>query len=244
MNQASEIFSFFGLDALSSEYSKKANTLIESTRNNCWDENRKLFADTPDKKSFSQHANTFAVLASAIPKDDRALFMEKIISEKNLVQASIYFRFYLHRAAIESGLGDKYLSMMGLWENMLKSGLTTFAEIPDIQGTRSDCHAWGSSPLYELLSTVAGIRPASIGFETVIIEPHPGRLEWIKAGIPHFYGEISVDLSFDKDGAVKGSVTIPPGLYGIFVWDDQTLELRPGKQKISMKSMDSRFFLK
>jgi hypothetical protein len=244
LDQASDIFSFFGLNALSSDYSKKANALIEATRKNCWDDKRQLFADTPEMKSFSQHANTFAILTNAIPKDERALFMENIIRDHSLIQASIYFRFYLHRAAIESGLGNKYLSMMGPWENMIQEGLTTFAEIPDLEGTRSDCHAWSSSPLYELLSTVAGIRPAVVGFESVIIEPHPGKLEWIKAGMPHFYGEISIDLKFDENGSVKGTLMVPPGLKGIFVWDGQTVDLLPGKQKISMSSLDTRFILK
>lgn len=244
LDQAADIFSFYGLDDLASEYLAKADMLIESTRKNCWDKEKQLFADTPEMESYSQHANTFALLTNAIPKDERALFMEKVIRDTSLIQASIYFRFYLHRAAIQAGLGNKYLTYMEPWYKMINRGLTTFAEIPDLENTRSDCHAWSSSPLYELLATVAGIRPAAVGFESVIIEPHPGSLEWIKAGMPHYYGDISIDLKFDKKGDVNGTVSIPPGLKGIFVWDNQTMDLIPGKQRISMKSMDSRFNLK
>lgn len=241
LDQAADIFSFYGLDALAAGYTRMADALVEATKVQCWDEERGLFADTPAKKEFSQHANTLAVLTNAVPKADQALFMEQVIRDSSLIQASLYFRYYVNRAAIQAGLGNKYLSMLGPWKEMLAQGLTTLAEIPDTESTRSDCHAWSSSPLYELLATVAGIQPAGPGFESVIIEPHPGSLKWIRAGIPHFYGDIKVDLKFDKDGSVSGNVTVPPGLKGIFVWDHQTVDLIPGKQRISISSMGSKF---
>ncbi|MEX2369870.1 MAG: alpha-L-rhamnosidase C-terminal domain-containing protein [Bacteroidales bacterium] len=241
LDQAADIFSIYGLDDLASEYSKKADALIEATRKYCWDSSRGLFADTPDKRSFSQHANTLAILTNAIPPNDQPLFMEKVIRDKSLVQASLYFRYYVNRAVIDAGLGHKYISLLEPWEKMIDQGLTTFAEIPDPERTRSDCHAWSSSPLYELLATVAGIRPASVGFETVIIAPHPGDLTWIKAGMPHEFGEITIDLKFAKDGSAKGTITLPEDLTGIFLWDHQTIDLTPGTQKISIKSMGSKF---
>lgn len=243
LDQAADIFGFFGLDNLAKSYSAQADALINASKKLCWDDARGLFADTPTKESFSQHANSLAVLSHAIPKEEKALFMEKVLRDPSLIQASLYFKYYVNRAAIEAGLGNKYLSYLKPWQTMIKNGLTTFAEIPDTENTRSDCHAWSSSPLYELLATVAGIKPASVGFETVIIEPHPGDLTWIKAGMPHYFGDISLDLKFGKDGEVKGSITVPPGLKGIFLWDNQTIDLKPGKQNISMKSIDSRFNL-
>jgi hypothetical protein len=244
LKQAADIFGFFGLDGLSDDYARQANDLIQATKMNCWDKDRGLFADTPEKTSYSQHANTFAVLADAIKKEEEALFVEQLIRDTTLVQASLYFSFYLNRAAVKAGLGNKYLSYLGPWKKMTEHGLSTFPEIADLENTRSDCHAWSSSPLYELISTVAGIRPASVGFENVIIEPHPGNLKWIKAGMPHHYGEITLDLSFNNKGGVSGTVHIPAGLKGILLWDSQTLDLKPGKQKVSLNSFDSRFRMK
>lgn len=241
LDQAADIFSFYGLNALAAGYTRMADALIDATREQCWDKERGLFADTPAKKEFSQHANTLAVLTNSIPKTDQALFMEQVIRDTSLIQASLYFRYYVNRAAIQAGLGNKYLSMLGPWQEMLGQGLTTLAEIPDTKLTRSDCHAWSSSPLYELLATVAGIQPAGPGFESVIIEPHPGSLKWIRAGMPHYFGDIKVDLEFNRDGSVNGSITIPPGLKGIFVWDHQTVDLVPGKQRVAINSMGSKF---
>ena len=64
-----------------------------------------------------------------------------------------------------AGEGDKYFSQLEPWKKMLDRGLTTFAEKPD--PTRSDCHAWSSSPNYHLLSLVAGVTPAEYGFKSV-----------------------------------------------------------------------------
>jgi glycogen debranching enzyme len=243
LDQAADIFSFFGLNGLSNNYSKKADALIAATKKHCWVESRGLFADTPEKSSFSQHANTFAVLTNAIPKIDQPLLMEEVMRDKSLIQASNYFKFYVNRAAIEAGLGNKYISNLGPWKDMINMGLTTFSEIPDTRNTRSDCHAWSSSPLFELITTVAGIKPAGVGFETVIIEPHPGGLKWIKAGMPHFYGDIELDLNFQGNGSVKGSISIPPGLKGVFLWDNQTIDLIPGKQKVDLDALNSRFIM-
>ena len=76
---------------------------------------------------------------------------------------------------------------------MLDIGLTTFAERPE--PTRSDCHAWSASPNYDLLATVAGIRPAAPGFKKVRISPALGDLNEIKAQMPHPMGMISVGLN-------------------------------------------------
>lgn len=241
LDQAADIFSYFGLESLARAYLSKADQLVEATKKHCWDEEKQFFADTPEKTEFSQHANIFAVLTNAVPKEDQALLIERAIRSEELIEASYYFRFYLHRAMIKSGIGNKLISMLSPWEEMLDTGLSTFAEMHDLAGTRSDCHAWSSSPLYEFLATLAGIRPADFGFRTVIIEPHPGPLSWIKSGVPHAYGNIEVDLKFDKKGRVKGELILPPGLKGVFVWDTQTMDLSEGVNKVSLGPLDAKF---
>ncbi len=241
LDQAADIFSFYGQESLARIYLNEADQLVAATSKNCYDHDKQFFADTPEKTEFSQHANIFAVLTNAVPEADKALFTERIIRSEELIETSYYFKYYLHRALIESGLGNKYIDMLAPWKEMLDMGLTTFAETHDLAGTRSDCHAWSSSPLYELLATVAGIRPADIGFRTVIIEPHPGDLKWIKSGVPHSLGDIEVDLEFNKKGKVKGSVTLPDGLKGIFIWDKQTLDIQGGVNKISMLPLDLKY---
>ena len=241
LDQAADIFNYFGLESLARTYLEQADELVETTYQQCWDEEKAFMADTPEKESFSQHANILTVLTSAVPEDRQALLIERTWRSEELIQASYYFRFYLHRAMDQAGLGNKYLEALSPWHEMVNKGLSTFAEKPD--PTRSDCHAWSASPLYDLLHTVAGIRPAGYGFRSVIIRPHPGNLRFIRASIPHPAGTVSVDLTFTKKGSVKGNVTLPPGTEGVFVWDGQNLPVGPGRQKVIMDPMNSKFRL-
>ncbi|MGE5428809.1 MAG: alpha-L-rhamnosidase C-terminal domain-containing protein, partial [Methylococcaceae bacterium] len=118
------------------------------------------------------------------------------------------------------------------WKQMIKSGLSTFAEKQD--PTRSDCHAWSASPNYDFLATVAGIRPFSVGFKTIKMEPALGELKFIKGQMPHPLGMIVFDLKRDGDNGIKGEVTLPDGLWGTFVWNGKSIPIK-GKTSIQMK---------
>ena len=134
-----------------------------------------MFADQPSHTTYSQQVNTLAVLARIVPRATGArTSCRRSLTDTSLAQASIYFRAYTERDACgRSGWADEYLEMLGPWREMLGDGLTTWAEWsgPD---ARSDCHAWGASPNFELFRTVAGIESAAPGFRRVRIAPNPG----------------------------------------------------------------------
>ena len=73
--------------------------------------------------------------------------------------ASYYFRFYLARALDHAGMADEYLNSIDPWRKLLPLHFSTWPEIPG--NTRSDSHAWSAHPIYDLLTLVAGIEPAS-----------------------------------------------------------------------------------
>lgn len=231
LRHAAELFRATGDAALAERYEQMATKLCAAVQRTCWDEGRQLFADTEERKSFSQHANTMAVLSGAVSGEAAAALMRHTIADANLVQASTYFRFYLLRAMKQAGLGDDYLEQLGPWREMLGRGLTTFAEKPD--PTRSDCHAWSASPVYELLATVAGVEPASAGFRTVRIEPHLGPLQQATAVVPHPAGEIRVACQRRGEG-IEATVTLPDGVTGEFVWRGRGVPLKPGEQTVSL----------
>ena len=239
LDQASEIFNFYGYSDIGKSYTARADELTMATRKLCWDNEKGFMADSPAKTSFSQHASALAVLTDAIPEDLHALVIDRASQSEELIAATFYFKFYLHKAMIKAGLEDKYIEQLDPWYKMIETGLTTFAEKPD--PTRSDCHAWSSSPLLELLTTVAGIRPGGYGFETIIIEPHPGNLEWIKASVPHYRGEIKVDLQFSNKGDVKGTVTLPDKMTGVFIWDGRVTDIYMGEQKVRGRTIKDVF---
>ncbi|RYY31465.1 MAG: alpha-L-rhamnosidase, partial [Chitinophagaceae bacterium] len=116
--------------------------------------------------------------------------------------------------------------------DMLHVGLTTFAEMPE--PARSDCHAWSASPNYDFLATICGIVPGSPGFETVVIAPSLGELKEVTASVPHPAGTITVSLNRTGARGVTGSVSLPTGITGKFVWNGKDIPLKGGSQSISI----------
>jgi hypothetical protein len=229
LRHAAEVCRALGREEQARHYEQVAAGLRASVVRLCWDEKRRMFADTAAKRNFSQHANVLAVLSGAIEGDAARDLMQRVATDSSLTQCTTYFRFYLLRAMKQVGLGDEYLAMLGPWHDMLALGLTTFAEQPE--PTRSDCHAWSASPIYEFVATVLGIEPASPGFATVRIEPHLGRLQHAEGSLPHPKGDIGVALRRSQ-GGLSAKITLPANLTGVFVWQGQSVTLHPGEQTL------------
>ncbi len=117
-------------------------------------------------------------------------------------------------------------------------GLRTPYEM--FEPARSDCHAWGSHPLFHLHATVAGIRPAAPGFRRVLIAPAPGALPHIRCRMPHPRGWIEMDLEFPKPGVARGHVSLPDETAGEFRWDALSVALQPGRQAIALGDSDRK----
>ena len=227
---AAELERALGSKALAGEYESAAARLKATILATDWDGARGLFADQPSHRTYSQQVNTLAVLAHIVPQEQARSIMEKVISDSSLAQSSIYFRAYTNATLREIGLGDKYLEMLGPWREMLAQGLTTWAEWngPD---TRSDCHAWGASPNFELLRTIAGIESSAPGFKRVRVAPHLGALKHINATMPHPNGEIHVELQ-KQNGKLTADVELPASITGEFSWSGMDRPLKPGKNHL------------
>jgi hypothetical protein len=194
-----------------------------------WDAARGLFADQPSHRTWSQHANTLALLAHLVPPTQGRAVFEKMIADPKLAQASIYFRAYTNAALREVGLGDRYLEQLEPWRQILKNGLTTWAEKAD--PSRSDCHAWGASPNFELLRTVAGIDSMAPGFARVRVAPNLGKLTQVHARMPHPKG--SIDVLLVRSGAkLTAEVELPAGITGEFEWAGTKKALTAGKNRL------------
>ena len=65
LQQIAPLLEAFSKPAEAAHYRQLAKNLKHVTKAQCYDKGRKLFSDTPDKRFFSQHANTLAVLTIA-----------------------------------------------------------------------------------------------------------------------------------------------------------------------------------
>ncbi len=196
-----------------------------------WDESRKLYADTPSKKQYSQHAQALAVLGGVVTGQPARDLMTRMFAQKDLAEPGLFFQFYVHRALTEAGLGDMYLDRLGPWHEMIAKGLTTFAETVDRPGgsSRSDCHAWSASPNIEIFRTVLGVDSAAPGFRRVSIRPRLGKLKRAAGSVPHPKGSIDVRI----DGA-SVTVDLPPGTTGEFEWRGVRKALVSGPNSIQV----------
>jgi alpha-L-rhamnosidase len=216
-----------GMKAFAEMYLKRADLLSKTIRAKYWNESRGVFADTPEKDFYSQHANTLAILTGIVEGNDATLLAQKILSEKDLAPTSIYFRYYTHLALTKAGLGDQYSSWLEKWRENIAMGLTTWAEISDVSNARSDCHAWGSSPNIELYRIVLGIDSDGPGFKTIKIEPHLGSLTKAAGEMPHPQGKISASYSLEKN-RWKVDISIPQNTSGYLIWKGKRVDLKPG----------------
>lgn len=204
----------------------------------CWSGERGLLADTPDKKNFSQQANILGVLYDVVPKERRNQVLRQMLAVEpgttpnGVLSASYYFRYYLARALEHTGTADLYLNSIDPWRKLLPLHFSTWPEIPG--DTRSDSHAWTSHPIYDLLTLVAGIEPASPGFATVRIAPHMGALPSLTATYPHPEGTISVKYASEGKG-LNATITLPGKLSGSFVFNGKEWPLKPGLNTIQAR---------
>jgi alpha-L-rhamnosidase len=230
IQKAAELMNAFQFKDQASRYTALAGKIRTTVYATCYDKQKGLVADSPEKDGFSQHANILAVLTNTVAVDVQGDVLDRLRKEKDLAHSTYYFDFYLIEALEKAGKGAQFFDQLGPWRNMLDLGLTTFAENPE--PTRSDCHAWSASPVYYFLSLVCGIKPNAPGFTSVRIQPNPGALKQIEGSMPHRLGTITVNLKKDKQNNLTGEITLPQGLTGIYLWNSKTVTLKSGINKI------------
>jgi hypothetical protein len=247
LDDAADLEQAVGDPVLAQRYKARAAHVRQGLYDQCWSEQRGMIAETPDQKGFSQQANILAVLYDVVPKEKQKAVMEKVLAIEpgttpdGVLSASYYFRFYLARALDHAGMADDYLASIEPWRKLLALHFSTWPETPG--ETRSDSHAWSAHPIYDLLTLVAGVEPASPGFKTVKIAPHLGDLKELKASFPHPDGAIKVDFDWKPehiDPGIKGgrtfyaTIELPGTLTGTFEIDGRSWPLKPGISRIEI----------
>ncbi|HEY4194464.1 MAG TPA: alpha-L-rhamnosidase N-terminal domain-containing protein [Mucilaginibacter sp.] len=230
---AAELESKLGSKEYAEKYAQAARQLKQTIRNKYWVAEKGMFTDRTEKDVFSQHANALAILTGVSDGADAATLGHKLLTDTSMVQASIYFKYYVHQALIKAGMGNDYISWLGIWKDNIKMGMTTWAEMSDISASRSDCHAWGSSPNIELYRTVLGIESDAPGFSKVRIEPHLGSITHIGGEIPHPDGNVAV--RYDQQGSKwKINITLPGNVPGRLLWRGKEYPLKAGKNNLTL----------
>lgn len=176
-------------------YRKIAANLIKPIRETFVHQPTGLIADVPvdGPVCFSQHAQALAVLAGVLEGDEARHALSWAIDpahlaergpknrgqnkvpntdphpELRLAPTSFYFRFYLAEALAKMGMGGAVWPMLEPFREAMERGSTTWPE--SYEPCRSECHAWGSWPMYFFHRHVLGVTPTGKGDGSVKVEP-------------------------------------------------------------------------
>lgn len=225
---AADLENKVGTPAFATQYLASIELLKKTIRAKYWDSNKKLFADREEKDEFSQHTNSLAILTGMVSSQEASQIANQLITNSQLAPASIYFKYYLHQALIKAGQGNDYLTWLDKWRENINMGLTTWAETSNVDNTRSDCHAWGSSPNIEFYRTILGIDSDGLAFSKVKIMPHLGQMTDIKGAIPHPKGSVSASYKLDN-GKWNIQIELPKTITGNLIWKGKTIPLKEGQ---------------
>ena len=231
-----------GEDLLAAHWNRKAERLTRALFARFFDEGRGILADTDTRrvgaladahetKRFSEHAQCMAIIAGILSPEQRKAALDALVKGEGLAPVSSYFAYYLFEAFVKCGRADLVMKRFDYWRTFVKNGARTAYETQDPDSTRSDCHAWSACPVYFVQTALAGVTPSSPFFKKVRVAPQPSGLKEIRAKTPCPQGLIETDLRFAGED-VAGTVTLPAGLTGEFVWRDRILPLAPGRNEI------------
>ncbi|QGQ95233.1 alpha-rhamnosidase [Paenibacillus psychroresistens] len=159
----------------------------------------------------TKYPNMFAVLYGYLDAAQSEKVRKQVLVNDEIQKIKTpYMRFFELAALCEIGEHPYVMGeILDYWGGMLDLGVTTFWEEynPKLSGPehyamygsrygKSLCHAWGASPIYLLGKYFLGVSPLTPGYQTYVIQPHLGGLEWIEGTVPTALGDLN--LYMDK----------------------------------------------
>ncbi|MGS0526198.1 alpha-L-rhamnosidase-related protein [Zobellia nedashkovskayae] len=236
LQNAAKLFEVIGDSLTAEKYESRANAIKKSVFDLCYDSNRQVFAERPDKTIYDQHTNIMAILTDAIDKNQQKALLTKILNDKDLLQATYYYRFYLFQAIEKVGAPELFDLAQKPWESMITDHMTTTLERFESKKkqTRSEVHPWSASPAYFYFNYLAGIESVKNNFEEVRIAPVFGKLQSMDGLLPTTKGNIVFNLKKSKT-KLSAEITIPEEMKGELVWNGKHIPLKQGKNKYTLK---------
>ncbi|KAJ6104335.1 hypothetical protein N7523_010655 [Penicillium sp. IBT 18751x] len=195
LRRISAVLVAIGRSALAEEYEIRAKSAVDALRMHCFDGH--FFTDglaalSCRQSDYSQVSQAWAVLCGAATDELAVNIMAQCtaaatgnVTSQFFTPASTAMSFYVFRALSMAGGGiyeKRFHTMWEPWKAQLEQNLTTWVE--DAVSNRSDCHAWGCSPLFELVAEVAGVRMGAPGWEVVAFQPRVSLFSELNAAVP------------------------------------------------------------
>jgi len=230
LEKAAELEAALGSEQQAAIYRSQLERTAQAVLKSCWSADRNRMADEPAHEHFSEHAQILVILTDAFDEEIKRAALAAL-SDLGLSKASIYFGHYLFEALFAM---DKTEGIRARLEDWIQLAATGYKTTPEEFGqTRSDCHAWGSHPIYHFQTGVQGIHPASPGFKTVSIRPHDLGWKNTEGSVVHPKGEIKTTFTFEGD-ALTGKIVLPAAVSGTLEWNGTFVALVPGINTVAL----------
>ncbi len=214
LDKASKLFELMGDDALCKKYAQRAEILKRAFNELFFDSEKGLYFDglnekyaiakwipeNPEKRYFSWHTNSLAVLFDIAPKNVQKGLIERILNDMTLINPQPYFMHFVFEAIYKAGLFKEYgIAQLRRWKEMTEFGKGLQEGWYDMSGYGFDySHVWGGTPTYQLPSKLMGFEMREAGFKKISLNPELFGLEYAEIKMPTPYGYITVSM---KSGA-------------------------------------------
>lgn len=161
-----------GRTGMAREYEQRAGKIAQIVYDLCWVEERHMLSEAPGFNEFSQHAQVLGVLTGLLKDEKGKLALRHMLIDDDVIVCSLPWRYYLFRALERYDMYEEMRKRLDSFVDLRRFNFTTMPEW-SFEGSRSDCHAWSATPLYELTATVLGVRPAEDGWKKILVQPRP-----------------------------------------------------------------------
>ncbi|MBD0287480.1 MAG: alpha-rhamnosidase, partial [Flavisolibacter sp.] len=198
-------------DKSAAQYNQLATNLKTKIFSTYWNESKQALVHSRvngvPTENVTRYANMFAIFFNYLnDAQKQGVKQNVLLNDKVQKITTPYMRFYELEALCAMGEQAYVLKeMKDYWGGMLNLGATSFWEEynPAKRGTehlamygrpfgKSLCHAWGASPIYLLGKYYLGVKPTAPGYQTYLIEPSLGGLQWMEGTVPTPHGKISI----------------------------------------------------
>jgi len=203
------------------EYRDMADELKKKIICIFWDSSQKaLVHSRKDGKldtKVTKYANMFALSFDYLNDQQKDDVKHHVLLNDQIQKITTpYMRFYELEALCRIGQQKHVLQeIRDYWGGMLQLGATSFWEAYDPTESglqhyamygrpfgKSLCHAWGASPIYLFGRYYLGVSPTSPGYQTYLVEPELGGLQWMKGKVPTPNGNIEISVT-EKQISIK-----------------------------------------
>lgn len=209
LKAAIEICRILGDEERTAVYTERFAALKEAVNRLLLDGEKGLYVDglnTPgevnqwqpantDKKYYTKHSSTLAVLSGLCEGERAKAVMEKVMTDDTLIDFQPYFAHFVLDALHETGLFEKYgMQLIDLWKPMVAActkGMQEGWHNPGGGYGFDHSHAWGGTPTYQLPCRLLGFEMIEPGFRKIRLNPSLMGLEWAEIEVPTPYGPLT-----------------------------------------------------